>query len=173
MTGYIDPDAVEFLIPEDQLDEYAAKTRDAGVWNVVTLSEYPKSKETPEGFERLQNQPGMAYVSPFTRMFSPFLYLMASKAHTYEGVDYPDRIADMNRKMVVALHEAGAGILLGTDAAQAYHIPGFAIHEELAYLVEAGFSPYEALEAGTRNAAFALGKVRRNSALSKSASAPI
>ena len=158
MTGYIDPDAAEFLIPEDQLDKYAVKTRDAGVWNCVTMSEYPKSKETPEGFERLQNQPGMAYVSPFTRMFSPFLYLMASKAHTYEGADYPERIAAMNRKMVVALHEAGAGILLGTDAAQAYHIPGFAVHEELAYFVEAGLSPYEALEAGTRNAAVAMGQ---------------
>ena len=158
MTGYIDPDAAEFLIPEDQLDEYAAKTRDAGVWNCVTMSEYPKSKETPEGFERLQNQPGMTYASPFTRIFSPFLYLMASKAHTYEGADYPERIAEMNRKMVTALHEADAGILLGTDAAQAYHVPGFAIHEELAYLVEAGLSPYEAFEAGTRNAALVLGE---------------
>ena len=60
--------------------------------------------------------------------------------------------------MVQALHEAGAGILLGTDAAQSYHIPGFSIHEELAMLVDAGLSPYEALEAGTRNAAVALGK---------------
>ena len=161
MTGYIDPDAVEFLIPEDKLDEYAEKTREAGVWNCVTMSEYPKSKETSEGFERLQNQPGMIYVSPGTRMFSPFLYLMASKAHTYEGADYPERIAELNRRMVAALHEAGAGILLGTDAAQAYHIPGFSIHEELAYLVEAGLSPYEALETGTRNAALAMGKSDR------------
>ena len=158
MTGYIDPDVVKFIIPEDRLDEYAAKTREAGVWNCVTLSEYPKSKETPEGFERLQNQPGMAYVSPGTRLLSPFLYMMAAKSHTYEGADYPERIAELNRRMVAALHEAGAGILLGTDAAQAYHIPGFAIHEELAYLVEAGLSPYEAIEAGTRNAAEAMGK---------------
>ncbi|NOH03376.1 MAG: amidohydrolase family protein [Chloroflexi bacterium] len=158
LTGYIDPDAVRFIIPEDQLDDHAVKTREAHIWNVVTLSEYPKSKETPEGFERLQNQPGMAYVSPFTRMFSPFLYMMAAKTHTYQGADYPERIAELNRRMVAALHEAGAGILLGTDAAQAYHIPGFAVHEELAYLVEAGLSPYEAIEAGTRNAAIAMGK---------------
>jgi imidazolonepropionase-like amidohydrolase len=158
LTGYIDPDAAAFIISENQLEAYAVKTLEARVWNVATLGEYPKSKETPEGFERLQNQPGMAYDSPGTRIFSPFLYLMASKAHTYEGADYPERIADLNRKMVVALHEAGAGILLGTDAAQAYHIPGFAIHEELAYLVEAGLSPYEAIEAGTRNAALVLGK---------------
>ncbi|MCK4901435.1 MAG: amidohydrolase family protein, partial [Anaerolineales bacterium] len=158
MAGYIDPDAVEFIIPEDQLDEYALKTSEAGVWNVVTLSEYPKSKETPAGFERLQNQPGMMYVSPGTRLLSPFFYLMASKSHSYADADYPQRIAELNRKMVRALHEAGAGILLGTDAAQAYHLPGFSVHEELAMLVEAGLSPYEAIEAGTRNAAEAMGK---------------
>jgi len=158
LTGYIDPDAAKLIIPEDQLDEYAVKTREAGVWNVVTLSEYPKSKQTPEGFERLQNQPGIIYLSPGTRMLSPFLYLMTSKSHTYAGEDYPERIADLNRRMVVALHEAGAGILLGTDAAQAYHIPGFSIHEELVMLVEAGLGPYEAIEAGTRNAADAMGK---------------
>ena len=158
MSGYIDPDAVEFIIPQDQLVEYAVKTNEAGVWNCVTLSEYPKSKETPAGFERLQNQPGMINVSPGTRMFSPFLYLMASKTHTYGRADYPERIADLNRQMVAALHQAGAGILLGTDAAQAYHLPGYSIHEELAFLTDAGLSPYEAIEAGTRNAAEAMGK---------------
>ena len=158
LTGYIDPDAAEFIIPLDQLDEYARKTRDAGVWNCVTLSVYPRTKETPEGFQRLQNQVGMRYVSPGARLPMPFIYMMAARAHTYQGADYPQRITELNRRMVEALYEAGAGILLGTDAAQPYHIPGFSIHEELEMLVEAGLSPYEALEAGTRNAAAALGK---------------
>ncbi len=90
---------------------------------------------------------------------TPFLYNMTAKAHTYEGADYPQRIAALNRRMVQALHEEGAGILLGTDSAQFYHIPGFSIHEELALLVDAGLTPYEALEAGTRNAALVLGRV--------------
>jgi imidazolonepropionase-like amidohydrolase len=158
LTGYIDPDTVEFIIPEGQLDEYALKTVEAGVWNCVTLSEYPKTKETPEGFQQLQNQPGMRYVSPGTRLFSPFLYMMSAKSHTYPGTDYPQRIATLNQQMVQALHEAGAGILLGTDAAQAYHLPGFSVHEELELLVAAGLSPYEAIEAGTGNAAKAMGK---------------
>jgi imidazolonepropionase-like amidohydrolase len=158
LTGYIDPDAAEFIIPIDQLDEYARKTREAGVWNCVTLSVYPRTKETPEGFQRLQNQVGMRYVSPGARLPMPFIYMMAARAHTYQGADYPQRIAESNRQMVGALHKAGAGILLGTDAAQPYHIPGFSIHEELEMLVEAGLSSYEALEAGTRNAAAALGK---------------
>ncbi|MGW8143943.1 MAG: amidohydrolase family protein [Anaerolineales bacterium] len=158
LTGYIDPDAAEFIIPEDQLAGYAQKTHESGVWNCVTLSVYPKSKETPQGFQRLQNQVGMRYVSPGARLPMPFIYMMAARAHTYQGADYPQRIAELNRRMVSALHQAGAGILLGTDAAQPYHIPGFSIHEELEMLVDAGLSPYEALEAGTRNAALALGK---------------
>jgi imidazolonepropionase-like amidohydrolase len=158
MSGYIDADAAEFIIPKDQMDEYAARTREAGVWNVVTLSEYPKSKETAAGLERLINQPGIAYLTPLWKLLTPFFYKMTADAHTYQGSDYPERIAALNREMVRALHEAGAGILLGTDAAQSYHIPGFSIHEELALLVEAGLSPYEALSAGTRNAAEALGQ---------------
>lgn len=158
LTGYIDPDAAEFIIPEDQLAGYAQKTHESGVWNCVTLSVYPKSKETPQGFQRLQNQVGMRYVSPGARLPMPFIYMMAARAHTYQGADYPQRIAELNRRMVSALHQAGAGILLGTDAAQPYHIPGFSIHEELEMLVDAGLSPYEALEAGTRNAAEAMGE---------------
>ena len=159
LAGYIDSDAVEFLIAEDQLHEYAQKTRQAGVWNVVTLTVYPTSKETPAGMERLKKQPAMAYISPGMRLMTPFLYKMTANAHTYKGEDYAQRIAGLNRRMVQALHEEGAGILLGTDSAQFYHIPGFSIHEELALLVDAGLTPYEALEAGTRNAALVLGKV--------------
>ncbi len=159
LAGYIDSDEATFIIPQDQLDDYAEKTREAGVWNVVTLSEYPKSKETPAGMERLQNQPGMVYVSPGVRFLTPFFYTMTSRSHTYLGIDYPRRMTELNRQMVEALHEAGAGILLGTDAAQAYHIPGFSIHEELVLLVDAGLTPYEAIEAGTRNAAVVMEKL--------------
>lgn len=158
LSGYVDPDTVEFIIPEGQLDEYALKTREAGVWNVVTLTVYPASKETPEGMERLQNQPGMVYLSPLWKLLTPIFYKQTAESHTYAGADYPQRIAALNRRMVQALHKADAGILLGTDAWQGYHIPGFSIHDELEMLVEAGLTPYEAFTAGTRNAALALGQ---------------
>ena len=68
---------------------------------------------------------------------------MSGDSHTYQGADYPQRIALLNSEMVQALHQAGAGILLGTDAAQAYHVPGFSIHEELVLLVDAGLRACE------------------------------
>ena len=43
--------------------------------------------------------------------------------------------------------------LLGTDAPNPFVIPDFAIHEELANLVSAGFVPFQALRCGTSEAA--------------------
>ena len=55
--------------------------------------------------------------------------------------------------LVRALHAKGAGLLLGTDAYKRNVMPGFSLLEELRYFVKAGLSPYEAIKAGTSDAA--------------------
>ena len=65
----------------------------------------------------------------------------------------------LQKKLIKALQNAGVKILLGTDGSMQANfpvIPGFAVHEELRLLVEAGLTPYQAILAGTRNAAEAL-----------------
>lgn len=47
---------------------------------------------------------------------------------------------------------AGGLVATGTNAANPFLVPGASIHEELALLVAAGFTPIEALIAGTRHA---------------------
>jgi imidazolonepropionase-like amidohydrolase len=54
-------------------------------------------------------------------------------------------------KLVRLLGTLGVPLVLGTDAAP-YGFPGLSAHQELAELVEAGFSPYQALLTATRNA---------------------
>lgn len=57
-------------------------------------------------------------------------------------------------ELLRALKDAGVGVLLGTDSWISYVIHGFSIHDELRLLVEdAAFTPYEALAAGTVDAA--------------------
>ncbi|RLD08124.1 MAG: hypothetical protein DRI65_03080 [Chloroflexota bacterium] len=53
------------------------------------------------------------------------------------------------------LHEAGVILVLGTDAGTGGMgiVPGFSVHDELDILLENGFTPYEALETATVNAA--------------------
>ncbi len=55
--------------------------------------------------------------------------------------------------LVRALHTKGTGLLLGTDAYKRNVMPGFSLLEELGYFVKAGLSPYEAIKAGTSDAA--------------------
>jgi imidazolonepropionase-like amidohydrolase len=48
--------------------------------------------------------------------------------------------------------------MAGTDAAAPNVFPGFSLHEDLAYLVEAGFTPLQALQAATTKPAEFLGR---------------
>jgi hypothetical protein len=61
----------------------------------------------------------------------------------------------LDKTLLVELHRAGIPLILGTDAGTGAMgiVPGFSIHDELRILVENGFSPYEAIAAGTVNAA--------------------
>ena len=157
LTGYIDPDAADFF-PEDKLATYAEMTRESGVWNCPTFGVYQKLVPDEE-IEQLERQPGMEYVSPRMRVIWK-LFLRGSRGNiTYEGSDYPARIAEIYTRTTKALHDARAKVILGTDTDNPYLVPGFSLHDELGYLVQAGFTPYEAIEAGTRNAAEALGRL--------------
>ncbi len=51
------------------------------------------------------------------------------------------------------MHAAGAKVLAGTDTFDAFVLPGFSLHQELALLVKAGLSPLAALQSATRSAA--------------------
>ncbi len=59
------------------------------------------------------------------------------------------RAITIRRRLILALHEAGAGLLLGSDAPQVWNVPGFSLHHELRLMVASGLSPYEALKSGT------------------------
>lgn len=157
LSGYIDPDAAAFIIPEDQLDHYATLTRRAGVWNTPTIALYQKIGPGSD-IEQLERQPGMEYVSPRMRALWRLFVRQMSSSLVYEGPDYPGRIDEIYKEVTRTLHENGAGILLGTDTDNPYLVPGFSLHEELGHLVDAGLSPFEAIAAGTRNAARALGR---------------
>jgi imidazolonepropionase-like amidohydrolase len=67
------------------------------------------------------------------------------------------RFVQLRGKIIKALNDEGAGLLLGSDAPQWFNVPGFALHRELRYLVDAGLTPYQALATGTSNVSRFLG----------------
>ncbi|MCB9897288.1 MAG: amidohydrolase family protein [Planctomycetes bacterium] len=122
--------------------------RRAGVWNCPTLVVMSKIVPHEEG-EALARSPEMRFVAPATlAMWDPSADF---RFREWTTDDYTRlRAGDAMRLATVrALHDAGAGLLLGTDAFNPWVVPGFAVHDELRLLVSAGLTPYEALECGT------------------------
>lgn len=158
LTGYIDPDAAEFIIPEDMRENCTQRTRECGVWNCPTIVVWQKIIPE-EKIEEMEEHPGMKYLSGTGKYFLKKSLKEMNKKITYNGDNYAPRMAEIGYEMVKVLHDAGAKILLGTDAGNPFVFPGWSIHEELQHLVNAGLTPYEALKTGTRNPAESLNKL--------------
>ncbi|MGH7566395.1 MAG: amidohydrolase family protein, partial [Gemmatimonadota bacterium] len=102
-----------------------------------------RQRSGPAGIAEVVARPEMRYLPPHRldtwrddNMFAAFPRLPAA-----EGAIRLEAV----RRFVGHLHDAGARIQAGTDADVAGSVPGFAIHEELRRLVEAGLTPREAL----------------------------
>lgn len=59
---------------------------------------------------------------------------------------------DFHLEIIKRLHKEGITFICGTDAGIGVTIPGFSIHQELAFYKEAGLSNYEILKTATVNA---------------------
>jgi imidazolonepropionase-like amidohydrolase len=138
-------------LDESRIPALAAATRESGVWNVPTqtLIEHLASTEDP----RVMAQwPEMRYMSPQTVN----QWIQRKEAFRQDAAFTPERAArfiDVRRRLLKALHDAGAEIALGSDAPQWWNVPGFSVRRELYAMVAAGLTPYEALATGTRHAA--------------------
>lgn len=133
----------------------AEATREAGVWNVPTQS-LMESLASPISADELAGRPEMRYMPRQT-----VAQWVQRKRDFVESAGYtPERAArylDLRRGLIRALHEAGAGLILGSDAPQWWNVPGFSARREVEYMVMAGLSPFEALTMATRSPAVYFG----------------
>jgi imidazolonepropionase-like amidohydrolase len=147
MVDYVDDAKLAHIID---------RTRDAGSWNCPTLVVY-KSWVSAEDAKALLARPEMRFVSPLSLASWDPTKDFRTKDMTSEDFARLRRADVLRAAIVKRLHDAGARLLLGTDFPNPFVVPGFAVHEELGNLVSAGLTPYEALRAGTKDAAEYLG----------------
>jgi imidazolonepropionase-like amidohydrolase len=131
----------------ERIADIARETAAAGTWNVPTevLIEL-RVDETP--VSELRNWPEMRYMPAAT-----VERWADAKQSVIEASDFDPATAalaiEIRRKLILELHRAGGGLLLGADSPQVFNVPGFSIHRELDALVSAGLTPFEALRTGT------------------------
>ena len=140
---------------EANIAEIALRTAVAGTWNVPTES-LIEHVVGDMSVEDLRNRPEMRYM-PQAMVQK---WVQAKEKQLDErgfNATIGARAIEIRRKLILALHKAGAGLLLGSDAPQIFNVPGFSLHHELGFLVAAGLTPFEALQSGTTAAAEFLG----------------
>jgi cytosine/adenosine deaminase-related metal-dependent hydrolase len=162
---------VEALVPEDRrgqsgffglnlassidrsrIPDLVAATLAAGVWNVPTQTLIEHVPAPSPTLDELLARPEMAYISPQTREQWANAKRGVTSAPGYSA-DAARTLVAVRRELIKALHDAGAGLLLGSDAPQIFNVPGFSLHRELQAMVAAGLTPYEALRMGTASPA--------------------
>jgi hypothetical protein len=140
-----------------KIESIARASKEAGVWNCVTLVVMQRFADTVEGLApSWLSRPEMRFVPPWIRARWDPKKDFRMRDMGRGAVRDMRKASEVNAAITRALRDAGAGILLGTDTPNPLIVPGFAIHDELDNLVRAGLSPYEALQTGTVNAAAAL-----------------
>ena len=135
-----------------KIEDIAMATAAAHVWNVPTESLFEHVTVAAWTPEEMARWPEMKYMPS-----AAVAQWQGAKRDVLNDVNYDSdtakRAVEIRRKLIVALKNAGAGLLLGSDSPQIFNVPGFALHRELKYLVDAGLTPFEALQTGTVNAA--------------------
>jgi imidazolonepropionase-like amidohydrolase len=77
-----------------------------------------------------------------------------------DSTDFVQRAEMIRRSLEIVgkMNQAGVPIMAGTDAAAPNVFPGSSLHEDLGYLVQAGLTPMQALQAATARPAEFLGR---------------
>ena len=126
----------------DQADEtkiagIVAATVEAGTWNVPTDSLFRHWASSEADPDDMVDWPEMKYMPADT-----VERWRRAKRDLLDDANYhPDtaaRAVAIRQQLILELHRNGAGLLLGSDSPQIFNVPGFAIHRELEYLVDAG-----------------------------------
>jgi imidazolonepropionase-like amidohydrolase len=133
------------------LEEVGGSIARSGAWVTPTLAseEALSRRGTPWYAERLA-RPETALVDPDLLAWWRSL---ASASPDPAEAEHRRRYREGTGALVRALRSAGVPLLAGTDTPNPLMVPGFSLHDELAALVDAGLTPYEAIRAATAEAA--------------------
>ena len=139
-------------VSETEMRELARRTKEAGIWNVPTMFLWQNIFGNVDMDAALQRD---------EMKYAPKQWLTnwrnqknnQNNAQAKNGItpELTQTLMAHRQKMLKALADAGAPLLMGTDSPQLLNVPGFALHREIKVMSDAGLTPYQVLESGTKN----------------------
>jgi imidazolonepropionase-like amidohydrolase len=136
-------------IDERKIAEVTAATAKARVWSCPTLTFLKLAFGTGQSDEEIRARPDYRFIPPKLReaMAGPRQRFWSSPPLEKRRQQF----VRVRNQLVKAIHDAGGKIMAGSDAPEWFLLYGYTLHRELKSLVDAGLTPYAALEAATRN----------------------
>lgn len=141
---------MNYAIDPTFMDRFIPRLRAAGIAVTTTLI-VNQALADSQNVDDYLARPAMSYETPGAAAFMRSAGWMFNKMwpHDYLMSVYLPYLYQLTD----ALQQAGVPLVLGTDSGTPGVVHGFGAHEELALLVQAGLTPYQALLTATRNAA--------------------
>lgn len=141
---------MNYAIDPAFMDRFVPRLRAAGIAVTTTLIVNQVLADS-QSMDSYLARPEMAYETPGAAAF------MRSTDWTFNKLWPHDYLVSVYLpylyQLTLALQQAGVPLVLGTDSGTPGVVHGFGAQEELALLVQAGLTPYQALLTATRNAA--------------------
>lgn len=139
-------------IDDARIPALVEATKRAGIYNAPTMYLWENFWGEPN-VDSITSLPEMRYVS--AQQVQAWRNQKQNRAQfdAQNGITPAERarLIEFRRKLIRALAESGAPLLLGTDSPQMFNVPGFALHQEAALLGRIGVSPFRILQSGTAN----------------------
>lgn len=150
LDGFIEYlDAFDRPIDQAKLDELVALVKATGAWVVPTMVLWDIGIIGRGDTRAMENYNEMRYwPSSGVRGWSR---RQADRARAAaQDPERADLWAHNRMRVLKALADGGAGVLMGTDSPQIFSVPGFSLHREMEAMAEAGLTPYQILVSGTQ-----------------------
>jgi imidazolonepropionase-like amidohydrolase len=151
LDGYLEAINLD-TVDDNAIKKLAVMTRDAGVWVTPTMALWQtfNGRETPDSLRQRQE---LKYMPP--QMIAQWAQQRNNQLANIPA-QQGQKVIEFRDRLLKALADAGAKIMLGSDAPQLFSVPGFSLHREMQAMSKAGLTPYQILESGTRNPAIYL-----------------
>lgn len=144
-------------IDDAKLTALAVETARSGIWTVPTLEIFNRAFSIPLSDAELHALPDWQMIPRAIRQ----PYVNSRSRYWAQPVSREQRakFAEIRNSIVRRIADAGGAgrILAGSDSPDLLMAYGWAMHREMAHLVRAGLTPWQALAAATRNPAEFLG----------------
>src|SRR6056297_232902 len=161
-----------YNVDKSRIEEAAKLTYEAGVWNVPTHTLLHNVFNPDLSVEEMRGWPSMEYISDAT-VDNWSGYVQNLRDGDAYDAEKARRFLKVRDEILLALHEAGAGLMLGADAPQIFNPPGFAAHRELNLLIKAGLTSFDALKTGTVHVAEYLNEAGKSGIIAEGARADL